>query len=128
MERAPPETGVLTRHTYQWLCIAIPVALPTVIAMADSPNAATDPMLILEAVRFRMTTTSATSTRRADVGPGLNMSERVVRCKVARGEIDGAIEFRTKAANAWMPTAGLARFAEGVLLQAGLTDRSDPAP
>jgi len=56
------------------------------------------------------------------------MSERVVSRKVARGEIDGAIEFRTKAANAWMQTAGLARFAEGVLLQAGLTDRSDPAP
>lgn len=43
----------------------------------------------------------------------------VGRCKVARGEIDGAIEFMTKAVNAWTPMAGLARFAEGVLLQAG---------
>jgi len=43
----------------------------------------------------------------------------VGRCKVARGEIDAAIEFMTKAVNAWTPMAGLARFAEGVLLQAG---------
>ncbi len=43
----------------------------------------------------------------------------VGRCKVARGEIDEAIEFMTKAVNAWTPMAGLARFAEGVLLQAG---------
>jgi len=43
----------------------------------------------------------------------------VGRCKVARGEIDKAIEFMTKAANAWTPMAGLARFAESVLLQAG---------
>jgi tetratricopeptide (TPR) repeat protein len=41
------------------------------------------------------------------------------RCKVARGEIDEAIEFMTKAVNPWTPMAGLARFAEGVLLQAG---------
>ena len=43
----------------------------------------------------------------------------VGRGKVARGEIDGAIEFMTNAVNAWTPMAGLARFAEGVLLQAG---------
>jgi tetratricopeptide (TPR) repeat protein len=43
----------------------------------------------------------------------------VGRCKVARGEIDEAIEFMTKAVNAWTPMAGLARFAKGVLLQAG---------
>ncbi len=43
----------------------------------------------------------------------------VGRCKVARGEIDEAIEFMTKAVNAWTPMAGLARFAEGVLLAAG---------
>jgi len=43
----------------------------------------------------------------------------VGRCKVARGEIDEAIEFMTKAVNPWTPKAGLARFAEGVLLQAG---------
>jgi len=42
----------------------------------------------------------------------------VGRCKVARGEIDEAIEFMTKAVDAWTPLAGLARFAEGVLLQA----------
>ena len=43
----------------------------------------------------------------------------VGRCKVARGEIDGAIEFMANAVNPWTPMAGLARFAEGVLLQAG---------
>ena len=43
----------------------------------------------------------------------------VGRCKVARGEIDEAIEFMAKAVNPWTPMAGLARFAEGVLLQAG---------
>lgn len=43
----------------------------------------------------------------------------VGRCKVARGEIDEAIEFMSKAVNPWTPMAGLARFAEGVLLQAG---------
>lgn len=43
----------------------------------------------------------------------------VGRCTVARGEIDEAIEFMTKAVSAWTPTAGLARFAEGVLLRAG---------
>lgn len=43
----------------------------------------------------------------------------VGRCKMARGEIDEAIEFMTKAVDAWTPLAGLARFAEGVLLQAG---------
>lgn len=48
----------------------------------------------------------------------------VGRCKVASGEIDEAIDFMTKAVNAWTPMAGLARFAEGVLLQAGhRTDR-----
>jgi tetratricopeptide (TPR) repeat protein len=43
----------------------------------------------------------------------------VGRCKVARGEIDEAIEFMKRAVNAWTPMAGVARFAEGVLLQAG---------
>ena len=43
----------------------------------------------------------------------------VGRCKVARGEINEAIEFMTKAVNPWTPMAGLARFAESVLLQAG---------
>lgn len=43
----------------------------------------------------------------------------VGRCKVARGEIDGAIEFMAKAVNPWTPMAGLAHFAERVLLQAG---------
>lgn len=43
----------------------------------------------------------------------------VGRCKVVRGEIDGAIEFMAAAVNPWTPMAGLARFAEGVLLQAG---------
>lgn len=43
----------------------------------------------------------------------------VGRCKVARGEIDEAIEFMSKAVNPWTPMAGLARFAEGVLLHAG---------
>ena len=43
----------------------------------------------------------------------------VGRCRVARGAIDGAIEFMAKAVNPWTPMAGLARFAEGVLLQAG---------
>jgi len=43
----------------------------------------------------------------------------VGRCKVARGEVDEAIEFMTKAVNAWTPMAGLARFAERVLMQAG---------
>jgi len=41
------------------------------------------------------------------------------RCMVARGEIDAAIEFMANAVNSWTPMAGLARFAEGVLLQAG---------
>lgn len=43
----------------------------------------------------------------------------VGRCRVARGEIDGAIAFMTKAVDPWTPMAGLALFAEGVLLQAG---------
>jgi len=43
----------------------------------------------------------------------------VGRCKVARGEIDAAIEFMANAVNSWTPMAGLARFAERVLLQAG---------
>jgi tetratricopeptide (TPR) repeat protein len=43
----------------------------------------------------------------------------VGRCKVARGEIDEAIEFMAKAVNAWTPRAGLARFAESVLLEVG---------
>ena len=43
----------------------------------------------------------------------------VGRCRVARGEIDEAIEFMSKAVNPWTPMAGLAHFAEGVLLQAG---------
>ena len=43
----------------------------------------------------------------------------VGRVKVARGEIDEAIEFMAKSVNAWTPMAGLARFAERVLLQAG---------
>ena len=41
------------------------------------------------------------------------------RIKVARGEIDEAIEFMAKAVNPWAPMAGLARFAESVLLQTG---------
>ncbi len=41
------------------------------------------------------------------------------RIQLARGRIDDAIEFMSKAVNAWTPMAGLARFAEGVLLQAG---------
>jgi len=43
----------------------------------------------------------------------------VGRVKVARGEIDEAIEFMAKSVGPWTPTAGLARFAEGVLLHAG---------
>jgi tetratricopeptide (TPR) repeat protein len=43
----------------------------------------------------------------------------VGRVMVARGEIDEAIEFMAKSVNPWTPMAGLARFAEGVLLQAG---------
>lgn len=43
----------------------------------------------------------------------------VGRCMVVRGEIDEAIEFMTKAVSAWTPMAGLARFAEEVLLAAG---------
>ena len=43
----------------------------------------------------------------------------VGRCKMARGEIDEAIALMTKVVNPWTPIAGLARFAEGVLLQAG---------
>ncbi len=43
----------------------------------------------------------------------------VGRCKVARGEIDEAIALMTKAVSPCKPMAGIARFAEGVLLQAG---------
>lgn len=43
----------------------------------------------------------------------------VGRVMVARGEIDEAIEFMAKSVNPWTPMAGLARFAEDVLLQAG---------
>jgi hypothetical protein len=43
----------------------------------------------------------------------------VGRVKVARGEIDAAIEFLAKSVNHWTPMAGLVRFAEGVLLHAG---------
>ncbi len=43
----------------------------------------------------------------------------VGRIGVARGEIDEAIEFMAKSVNSWMPMAGLARFAEGVLLNVG---------
>lgn len=43
----------------------------------------------------------------------------VGRVMVARGEIDEAIEFMAKSVNSWTPMAGLARFAEGVLLNAG---------
>lgn len=43
----------------------------------------------------------------------------VGRCNVARGNIDEAIEFMAKAVHAWTPMAGLARFAEEVLLAAG---------
>lgn len=43
----------------------------------------------------------------------------VGRVKVARGEIDEAIEFMAKSVNSWTPMAGLARFAEGVLLNVG---------
>ena len=49
----------------------------------------------------------------------------VGRCKVARGEIDGAIEFMTKAVNPWTPMAGLARFAEAVLLQFDADEAED---
>jgi hypothetical protein len=41
------------------------------------------------------------------------------RIKVTRGQIDEAIAFMAKGVNAWTPIAGLARFAEEVLLQAG---------
>lgn len=43
----------------------------------------------------------------------------VGRVMVARGEIDEAIEFMAKSVDPWTPMAGLARFAEGVLLHAG---------
>lgn len=43
----------------------------------------------------------------------------VGRVMLVRGEIDEAIEFMAKSVNAWTPMAGLARFAEAVLLQAG---------
>ena len=43
----------------------------------------------------------------------------VGRIKVARGQIDEAIAFMAQSVNAWTPMAGLARFAEEVLLQAG---------
>ena len=43
----------------------------------------------------------------------------VGRVKVARSEIDEAIEFMAKSVDPWTPMAGLARFAEGVLLNAG---------
>ncbi len=43
----------------------------------------------------------------------------VGRIMVARGEIDEAIEFMAKSVIPWTPMAGLARFAEEVLLHAG---------
>jgi hypothetical protein len=43
----------------------------------------------------------------------------VGRVMVARGEIDGAIEFMAKSVDPWTPMAALARFAEVVLLHAG---------
>ncbi len=43
----------------------------------------------------------------------------VGRVKVACGEIDEAIEFMANSVNPWTPMAGLARFAEAALLQAG---------
>jgi len=43
----------------------------------------------------------------------------VGRIMAAHGEIDEAIEFMAKSVNSWTPMAGLARFAEGVLLTAG---------
>jgi hypothetical protein len=43
----------------------------------------------------------------------------VGRVMVARGEIDEAIEFMAKFVDPWTPMAGLACFAEGVLLQVG---------
>ncbi len=43
----------------------------------------------------------------------------VGRVMVARGEIDEAIEFMAKSVDPWTPMAGLARFAEGVLLNVG---------
>ncbi|MFZ4534648.1 MAG: nuclear transport factor 2 family protein [Alsobacter sp.] len=46
---------MLTRRTYQLLWNAILCALPVVITVADSPKATPDPMLSLEAERFRMT-------------------------------------------------------------------------
>jgi ketosteroid isomerase-like protein len=49
------ESGMLTRRTCQWPWIAILVALPSAITLADNPKAASDPMLAFEAERFRMT-------------------------------------------------------------------------
>lgn len=43
----------------------------------------------------------------------------VGRVNVAPGEIDEAIEFMAESVNSWTPMAGLARSAEGVLLNAG---------
>lgn len=43
----------------------------------------------------------------------------VGRVMVARGEIDEAIEFMAKSVDPWTPMAGLACFAEGVLLNVG---------
>lgn len=43
----------------------------------------------------------------------------VGRVMVARGQIDEAIEFMAKSVNPWTPMAGLACFAEGVLLNVG---------
>jgi hypothetical protein len=41
------------------------------------------------------------------------------RIKAAQGQVDVAIAFMANAVNAWTPMAGLARFAESVLLEAG---------
>lgn len=41
------------------------------------------------------------------------------RIKVAQGRVDEAIAFMANAVNAWTPMAGLARFAESVLLESG---------
>jgi ketosteroid isomerase-like protein len=49
------ESRMLTRRTVQWPWIAILLALPVAVTPADTPNAADDPLLSLEAERFRLT-------------------------------------------------------------------------
>jgi ketosteroid isomerase-like protein len=45
-----------TTRTSRWPWIAILIAIPAALALADMPKPASDPMLSLEAERFRMTT------------------------------------------------------------------------